>query len=317
MGCFRNLSAYDMGMDRMVSEKPGLIITGASGLLGHALCEAARDSWTVYGVYRRHKPLMAGLHTIRADLRDRQCHSDLIRTIRPRAIIHAAANADPLACEKDAQTSDIINRQVPARLARICDRSGITYLFTSTDLVFDGRQAPYDEFAPTRPICVYGEHKALAEAEVLDHCSDALVCRLPLMFGAGPYSGRHFGVQMLNAIRRNETLKLFEDEFRTPVDVDSAAHGILALLGRAKGVFHLGGHTRISRYDLGLAMARQLGVDPGIIRPVRIRQMKLAVARAADCSLVSQKAYNAGYRPASLQSGLRRFVRRFDQFSLD
>jgi dTDP-4-dehydrorhamnose reductase len=150
---------------------------------------------------------------------------------------------------------------------------------------------------------------------VLNHCSNALVCRLPLMFGAGPYSAHHFGVQMLNAMRRNEALNLFVDEFRTPVDIDSAAHGMLTLLGRAKGLFHLGGRTRISRYELGLVMARQLGVEPNMIRPVHIRQIKLTVARAADCSLVSQKAYNAGYRPASLTRGVRRFVRRLDQLS--
>ena len=291
------------------------MITGASGLLGHALCRAARNRHTVYGVYRRHKPRVAGLHMIQADLRNRQCLSDLITTIGPRAVIHAAANADVVACEKKPQVGDTINRQVPVRLAGLCDRAGIAYLFTSTDLVFDGRQAPYDESAPPRPICVYGEQKVRAEAGVLSHCANALVCRLPLMFGVGPYSGRHFGVQMLNAIRRGETLNLFEDELRTPVDIDSAAHGILTLLGKVKGIFHLGGYTRVSRYELGLALARQLGIEPDMIRPVSIHQMKLAVARAADCSLDSQKAYDAGYRPASLKIGLQRFVRRFDQFS--
>jgi dTDP-4-dehydrorhamnose reductase len=299
----------------MVSVKPPLMITGASGLLGHALCRAARSRWTVHGVYRRRKPQVPGLFTIQADLRDRQSRHDLIRTLRPRAIIHAAANADVVACEKNPHACDIINRQVPIHLAELCHQAGIAYLFTSTDLVFDGRRAPYDESAPTCPICVYGDHKARAEAGVMNRCSDALVCRLPLLFGAGPFAGHHFAVQMLRAIRSGETLHLFEDEFRTPVDIDSAAYGMLALLGRVKGVFHLGGHARVSRYELGLAMARQLGVDPVMIRAVSIRRMTLAVARAADCSLTSQKAYAAGYRPFSLQRGLQRFVRQFDQLA--
>jgi dTDP-4-dehydrorhamnose reductase len=302
-------------MDPTVSEKSRLIITGASGLLGHALCRAARSSWSVVGVYRRHPPRLSGLHTVQADLRNRQTCHDLIATIRPRAVIHAAANADVVECEKKPRASDIMNRQVPIHLAELCHQAGIAYLFTSTDLVFDGGRAPYDESATTSPICVYGEHKARAEAGVLNQCSDALVCRLPLMFGAGPFAGHHFSVRMLGAIRRAETLHLFEDEYRTPVDIDSAAHGIVTLLGRVKGVYHLGGHARVSRYELGLAMARELEIDPGMIRPVSFRRMTLAVARAADCSLVSQKAYDAGYQPASLEKGLRRFMRRFDQFS--
>jgi dTDP-4-dehydrorhamnose reductase len=238
-----------------------------------------------------------------------------MHTVRPRAVIHAAANADVIACEENPQACDNINRQVPVRLARLCHQAGIAYLFTSTDLVFDGRHAPYDESAPTSPICVYGEQKARAEAEVLNSYPDALVCRLPLLYGIGPYSGHHFSVQILRAIRGAGTLNLFVDEFRTPVDIASAAHGMLTLLGREKGLFHLGGHTRISRYGLGLAMARQLDIEPSMIRPVHIHQMKMAVARAADCSLVSQKAYAAGYQPASLERGLRRFVRQFDRFS--
>lgn len=297
----------------MHSDRPRLMVTGASGLLGHAICRMAADPWTVFAVYRRHVPQLPGMTTIQSDLNDPQHHEDLMRRIRPHAVIHAAANADVNACQNDPRASEFINARVPARLAGLCARSGIAFVFTSTDLVFDGGRAPYAEDAPVGPICVYGEQKARAERAVLDDYPDALVCRLPLLFGAGPYAKRHFSGHMLRAIRNGDALRLFVDEYRTPVDSDSAAHGILTLLGRAQGVVHLGGRKRVSRFDLGVALARHLNIAPTMIQPVSIDDVRMAAPRAADCSLVSDKAYALGYRPASLEAGLRRFVRRFDR----
>ncbi len=297
----------------MVSDKPKLMLTGAGGLLGYALCRAARKSWTVHGIYRRYLPMVDGVHAIQADLEDATRMESLLHTIQPQVVIHAAANADVNACENDPQQFESINTQVPARLARLCARAGIGFVFTSTDLVFDGRQAPYCETDPVGPICVYGRQKADAERRVLDHHPNALVCRLPLMYGAGPHARRHFVVRMLQAIRSNRVLNLFIDEYRTPVDVDSAAEGMLALLGQATGLLHLGGFVRLSRYELGLALARQLNADPGMIHPVCIADIPLAVSRAPDCSLVSDKAYAAGYQPAALAVGLQRFVARYDR----
>lgn len=297
----------------MHADRPRLMVTGASGLLGHAICRMAADAWTVFAIYRHHVPQLPDISAIESDLNDPRHHHDLLRRIRPHAVIHAAANADVNACQNDPHGSEFINARVPARLAGLCARAGITYVFTSTDLVFNGRQAPYDEDAPVSPICVYGEQKARAEKAVLDACPGALVCRMPLLFGAGPYAGRHFSGHMLRAIRNGDTLRLFVDEYRTPVDSDSAADGILTLLGRAQGLVHLGGRQRMSRYDLGVALARHLHIPAEMIRPVRIDDVRMAAPRAADCSLVSHKAYALGYRPASLEVGLGRLVRRFDR----
>jgi dTDP-4-dehydrorhamnose reductase len=297
----------------MNAARSRLMVTGASGLLGHAICRMAADAWTVFAVYRRHVPQLPDIAAVQSDLNDPRQHHDLLQRIRPHAVIHAAANADVNACQNDPGASEFINVRVPARLAGLCARAGIAFAFTSTDLVFDGRQAPYDEHARVSPICVYGEQKACAERAVLDHYPGALVCRMPLMFGAAPYAARHFSGHMLRAIRSGDALRLFVDEYRTPVDCDSAAHGILTLLGRARGIVHLGGRKRVSRFELGVALARHLGIAPAMIRPLRIDDVRMAAPRAADCSLVSDKAYALGYRPASLEVGLRRFVHRFDR----
>ena len=75
---------------------------------------------------------------------------------------------------------------------------------------------PYSETAAPNPLNVYGRQKTQAETAILDHWPEALVCRLPLMVGTGPYAKNNFTVNMLTAIAGNQAVTLYEDEFRTP-----------------------------------------------------------------------------------------------------
>jgi dTDP-4-dehydrorhamnose reductase len=291
-----------------MASKPILLVTGASGFLGHALCAAARRQWLVAAVYRRHRPRLPGIALIQADLTDPAALTGLLDRFRPRVVIHAAAAAQVGACQAEPARTEAINVAVPARLAELCAARGIDLAFTSTDLVFDGRHAPYDETCKPAPFCVYSDQKARAEAQVLRHHPEALVARLPLLLGLAPNAQANFGVRMLTAIRHNQPIDLFVDEFRTPVDTASAARGVLSLVGKVHGPLHLGGRTRLSRFDLGLRMAAALGVAPSMLRPVSLASVALPYGRAPDCSLDSRRAYGLGYDPAPLDAALLRMA---------
>jgi dTDP-4-dehydrorhamnose reductase len=205
-----------------------------------------------------------------------------------------------------------LNVQVPEKLAALCAGLGIPFVFTSTDLVFDGLSAPYAEQDAMTPVCVYGRQKAQAEAAVLNVYAGALVCRLPLMIGAGVGASPNFSTQMLDHIRRGRPLQLLTDEFRTPVTYRDAAQGLLSLIGRASGRLHLGGRSRISRYDLGRRMAGQMGVSPAMIEPVTLDSLDWEAARSPDCSLISDKAFALGYDPVPLSEAIAWIVRQFN-----
>lgn len=295
-------------------QRPSLMVTGASGNLGHWICRMAHGAWDVSGIHFHHPVSVEGVRAVQADLTSRPDVEKLFDQLKPRAVIHAAAISQPVVCERNPQATQAINVDVPGYLASLCADRGIPFAFTSTDLVFDGLAPPYGEGDGVTPICAYGRQKVRAEEVVLDQYPNALVCRMPLMIGIGPPMSDGFCMQMLSHIRHGRKLRLLTDEFRTPVDYQSAAQGLLGLLGSARGRFHLGGRSRVSRYDLGLSMARQLAVAPKMIEPVTIDELSIGVARSPDCSLVSDKAYAQGYDPIPLSEAIRRVV---DQFNVD
>jgi dTDP-4-dehydrorhamnose reductase len=275
----------------------------------------ALKRWQVYGFHWRHSIAVDGVKAVRADLTDDKELQRLFHVIEPQAVIHTAAIAQTGLCEDDPDTTHAINARVPALLADLCADQRIPFLFTSTDLVFNGREAPYDEQSEVTPVSAYGRQKARAEAAVLKGNPEALVCRLPLMFGFGPRLSGNFSIDMLTAIRRNRPIKLFTDEFRTPVDFQSAAQGLLKVLGRAKGLMHLGGRTTVSRYALGLLMAEQMGADSSMLYPVSIDTLSTRVTRSPDCTLNSSWAYTLGYDPLPLSEGVKQVVDQFNVIS--
>lgn len=294
--------------------QPILMVTGASGSLGHWICRMAISEWSVWGIHWQHQPDISGIKAVQADLTDAQELKKLFFAIKPHAVIHAAAASQPALCEADPRSTFGINVDVPELLAALCAEKGIPYIFTSTDLVFNGLNAPYDERSPVSPVNAYGRQKAQAEAAILKRYPEALVCRMPLMFGLGPRVSGNFSLQMLSAIKKGRTIRLFTDEFRTPVDFKSAAMGLLKMLGRSQGLLHLGGRSRISRFELGLLMARQMDIATSMLEPVSIDALAFAVVRPPDCTMKSNAAYALGYDPLPLPEAVQQFV---DQFNMN
>jgi len=117
---------------------------------------------------------------------------------------------------------------------------------------------------------------------------------------------------MIEALRRGEQVSLFTDEYRTPVDGESAARGIFHFLGKAKGVLHLGGYTRISRFDMGKKIEKLIGIEKSLIKPVKQKDIVMPAPRPADISLDSSKAFGMGYSPMDLDTALGEAIKNLD-----
>ena len=288
--------------------KQRLLITGASGFLGWHLCELAAPTWQVIGVCRAHPIHVDSVEHVSTDLSNPLQIKRLFDDTKPDAVVHAAAASDPNFCQQNPDESRKINVEAPAAIAALCADLGLPLAVLSSDLVFDGRNSPYAEDDPVNPVNQYGEHKAAAEEMVRSRHPGALVCRMPLMFGFTGSNLKAFDDQIIRAIRGNERIDLFVDEFRTPVDARSAARGILQFLDKKSGFLHLGGRERLSRYEMGVRIARHMGVDNAGIVPIHQNERPMPAARPPDVSLDSAKAFALGYAPLNFREAINERV---------
>ena len=274
-----------------------LLVTGASGFLGWNICTVAKSAWDVVGVSLSHDIPIEGISGEKCDITDFSAMDSLFSRIGPDAVIHAAALSDPNYCETHVAESWRINVEASEHIARLCKAYGSRCVFTSTDLVFDGNNPPYSEQNAVSPISEYGRQKVEAEVRMNRAYSGMLICRLPLMFGDHPGPAKSFIQPMIDNFLKGAEMSLFFDEFRTPVSGKDAALGILSMLEKYIGIYHLGGKVRISRYNFGLLLGKCLGLAPTPVNPVSQRDIKMSAIRPKDVSLDSSKAYSMGYNP--------------------
>lgn len=279
-----------------------LLITGASGFLGWNLCKIAKQQWQVFGVVFKNTVVgIEGITQVAADLRSYDSIKNLFAEIKPDAVIHAAAISQPNYCQDYPQESWEINVKASLNIAGICADNSIECVFTSTDLVFNGLNAPYSENDEVCPISVYGEQKVMAEKGMRARYPLTAICRMPLMFGYGGMA-KSFIQPMLQSLREGKELALFVDEFRTPVSGETAARGLLlALEKKVSGVLHLGGKERVSRYEFMRLLVEELGLNQAKLKSCRQKDVKMAAPRPPDVSLDSSKALALGYQPLSLR----------------
>src|SRR5262249_44427921 len=140
---------------------------------------------------------------------------ELYRKEPPGLLIHCAAMSQSPACQADPASARRANVEVTRILAELA--ADIPLLFFSSDLVFDGRLGNYDETAAVSPLSVYAETKVAAEQLVLANPRHT-VLRISINSGQSSAGDRSLNEQIYRSWLKGETLRLFTDEFRSPID---------------------------------------------------------------------------------------------------
>ncbi len=283
-----------------------VLVTGTTGFLGPSLIRAAPAETTLslglsprgiesFSVANIEMASGVSCKPLLLNLEDPDECLEIVLALRPKAILHAAALADTGLCEREPSRSHLVNVRASMALAHAAKSLHIPFLFCSTDLVFGGDMAPYAPSDPVEPLMVYGQHKALAEQAVTSICNSALIARLPLMYGQSTIPGRGIIGDLVAALRRGESVKLFEDEYRSIAYGPSVAAGLWMALGWNRGIWHFGGPERMSRYAFGIRVAKQFGLDTRLLMPVKQADLVTGTPRPADVSLDSQASYAEGW----------------------
>ena len=267
-----------------------ILVTGASGQLGgYLLRELRRRGAAVTAWSGSRRGELFGYEWLPVDLADRELVTASFHQACPAVVIHAGAFSRIDQCHADPAAATRVNEQGTALLAELCEATGTRLVYVSTDLVFDGQRGGYCEDDAPAPLSVYGRTKAAAERAVLGR-RRAVVVRISLMFGPSLVGRAAFFDGQLRALRDRVPLRLFSDEWRTPLSLQTAALGLLAVAeSDFDGLLHFGGPERMTRLEMGLRLATLLGADPGLIVAVRQADAPLPEPRPRDVSLNSQR----------------------------
>jgi dTDP-4-dehydrorhamnose reductase len=270
-----------------------LIVTGAHGFVAGSVLAQSGDEWQVHAV-SRGEPL-AGRDALQwhtCDPRQPGQIAQLFHEVRPQAAIHTAAVADIDFCQTHPEAAYAANVEFTRTVADLCADTGARLVFCSTDTIFDGEHAPYSEDAPPGPVNLYAQTKVEAEQLVARLGSQAVIARLSLVVGLPLLgAGNSFLVRMIAALKDGKAVSMPEQEVRSPVDVITVGRALLELAaGNHHGIFHLAGHSRVTRLEMAQQIARRFGLPEHLVVAQGGANAPGRAARPRDVSLDNAKA---------------------------
>lgn len=258
---------------------PTAWVTGAGGLIGSYFVRTAAQS--------APDSRVIGLTRSELDLTNSSAVRARFEQERPRLIIHCAALSKVGACERDAALARQVNVAVTEFLAHLAEQ--ISFVFLSTDLVFDGQKGNYTETAAVNPLSVYAETKVAAEKTVLRN-PNHLVIRTSLNAGISPTQDRGFNEELRRAWAAGKATRLFLDEFRSPIAAIETTKAVWQLIQKnARGLYHIAGSERLSRFRIGQLLAARRSELDAKLESASLKEYS-GPPRSPDTSLDCAKA---------------------------
>ena len=282
-----------------------LLILGGSGFVGSALARDASRKYHVIATYNLLEPVpFANISWLNCRLPDdfpRLEHT--IDRSSADVVIDCIALSNVEACELEPLRANLLNAELPRRLAGICHDIGVRLIYLSTEYVFDGIKGNYIESDTPRPINRYGETKLLGEKATLQFQQN-LVIRTSLVYGWDKRC--RFLNFVVDTLHASKAIGLFSDQMSCPTLVTDLTTGILraAEIGLS-GICHVVGPECVSRYEFGCAIARHWGLDVRLLTEAKSSHIKTLAKRPANSCLSNKKACSAlGMTFADVDTGL-------------
>ncbi len=288
-----------------------ILITGGSGLLGQYLNIRLSEENEILTLYNSNTGNCKDYNSHKTDFADRKGLDEIFISFRPDAVIHTAAVSRPELCDRlrrDFVTE--VNINSTEHIARLCEMNNSKLLFTSTDLVYDGDAGGMmREEDKLNPASFYAETKLKSEDIIRDIFDNYIILRTSLLFGMGlNHSVNNFHNMILN-FRENKRVKLFHDQYRTPMSLNDVSEIIYELVNTdLKGVtLNFGGMERISRTEVGEIVCRTGGFDTSLIESISMSDIPDLI-KVADVSMNTNKLGSLGIKRTSIEESVKKIL---------
>lgn len=270
-----------------------ILVTGAAGFIGSALCQRLRSlEWTVIGYDNlsrgRAEYLPPDVRLIQGDIRDAALLEETVATVSPECVVHLAAMHFIPDCIARPQETLAVNVEGTRHVLDGCRHSSVrSVVFASSAAVYAPTDHPsVEDVTPVAPLEVYGESKIAGEELVRAFHGDtgisASILRMTNAIGRNE-TNPHVVPHIFESLQKSNVLELGNTApARDYIDTRDLASAIAAVADdvRGLGVFNVGSGATYSVAGLVEALSRMLG------RPIEIVQEPSRV-RATDRMLLA------------------------------
>lgn len=210
-----------------------IAITGATGMLGQALCrEGSRRNNIMVGLARSDTDFSM-------DIAKNGHVEQILEKISPDVVINTAAITSLIKCEHNPCGAFQVNARAVLDMANFCKSSGSYFIQISTDHYYCGdHDNKHTELTAVSLVNEYAISKYAGESFALT-CSGALVVRTNIVGfrHRGPQTFIEWAIQSLKSGVR---MTLFDDFYTSSIHVDAFAKALFDLLpSRIYGVLNL------------------------------------------------------------------------------
>lgn len=231
-----------------------VLVTGANGMLGQDLCPVFED---------------AGMFVIRGtrenlDITNFAETENFIKTIKPQMIVNLAAYTNVDGAEAEPEKAYEVNFRAVENLAKISKQTDILLIHVSTDYVFDGtKETPYLESDTPNPESIYGHSKFLGEEAIRKNAEKYYIARTSWLYGI---NGKNFIKTMINlGQNENREIRVVNDQKGSPTYTVDLALGILKLLNKPCGTYHISGEGETTWYNFAKEIFNLENLHPNLI----------------------------------------------------
>ncbi len=226
-----------------------ILITGGRGMVG--------QYFEIYpNCYITHKDEL--------DVTDRKGVRDFVQKLKPKTIIHLAAETDVDLCERNPELAYRVNAEGAENVAYASSEIECLLVYLSSAGIFSGEGSkPYRVGDKPCPVNVYAKSKLMGEKLVEELASRHLVVRTGWIFGGFDKDRKFVSLianQIWNGVR---VIRAIDDILGCPTYGKDLASAILAQIKNLDGsIAHVVNQGFASRFEIASEIARVL--DPAV-----------------------------------------------------
>ena len=288
-----------------------ILITGGSGLLGRYLVLELSKNNEILATYSSNKENFDKSIFRQIDIRHSEKLNELFDSFKPELIIHIAAFTNPI-LSSDTNPKDVydINVNSTKKIAELCDKYSVKLVYTSSDLVYAGyRGSMLDENSKLIPVSLYAETKLMGEIKIQETFDNYLILRIALLFGLGLGKKKNHFEAMYNNLKIGKPIKLFYDQYRTPISLQQVARIIGELCGKniKNEIINVGGRERVTRVEIGELLCDIAGLNKDLIQKISVKDIPDYPA-VEDVSMNIEKLQSFGIKIRSIEESIREIL---------